>query len=160
METLKFFKSFLGITIKYEGVKACHVLPGDTGIFLPRIICKFIYFEDKTQVWKSRRALRKKVNPINQKFIILNETLPKADAEIKATAVRMGLETRTNNCLVSVAVFGENGSKKFIKLNSLHDLNKLEPNAIKRKFVEDKKSRRGESYRVSPEGKKLYMSNK
>ena len=35
METLKFFKSFLGILIKYEGVKSCHVLPGDTGIFRP-----------------------------------------------------------------------------------------------------------------------------
>ena len=60
METLKFFKSFLGITIKYEGVKACHVLPGDTGIFLISVICKIIYFEAKTQVWKNRRALRKR----------------------------------------------------------------------------------------------------
>ena len=160
METLKFFKSFLGITIKYEGVKACHVLPGDTGIFLPSVICKFIYFEDKTQVWKNRSALRKKVNPINQKFIILNETLPKADAEIKATAVRMGLETVTNNCIVSVAVTGENGSKKYMKVNSLDDLNKLEPNAIKRKFVEVNKSSRDASDRVTPEGKKPYMSNK
>ena len=67
-----------------------------------------MYFMDKTQVWKHRRALRKKFNPINQKFTILNETLPKADAEIKATAVRMGLETVTNNCTVSVAVTSEN----------------------------------------------------
>ena len=144
----------MGITIKYEGVKACHVLPGDTGIFLPSVICKFIYFEDKTQVWKKRRALRKKVNPINQKFIILKETLPKADAEIKATAVRMGLETVTKNCI------GENGSTKYMKVNSLDDLIKLEPNAIKRKFVEVNKSSRDASNRVTPEGKKPYMSNK
>ena len=160
METLKFFKSFLGITVKFEGVKACHVLPGETGIFLPRIICKIIYFEDKTQVWKNRRALRKKVNPKNQKFNISNETLPETDAEIKATAVHMWLETVTNNCIVSVAVTGENASKKLIKVNSLDDLNKLEPNEIQRKFVEVKKSSRGASCRVSPEGKKPYMSNK
>ena len=109
---------------------------------------------------KNRRALRKKVNPINQKFIILNEILPKANAEIKATAVRMGLETVTNNCIVSVAFTGENGSKKYMKVNSLDDLNKLEPNVIKRKFVEVNKSSRGASDRVSPEGKKPYMSNK
>ena len=76
---------------------------------------------------KNRRTLRKKVNPINQKIIILNETLPKADTEIKATAVRMGLETVTNNCIVSVAITGENGSKKYMKVNSLDDLKKLEP---------------------------------
>ena len=111
METLKFFQNFLGKTIKYEGVKFYHVLPGDTAIFLRSVICKSIYFEDKTQVWKNRRALRKKVNPKNQKFFVLNETLPNADAEIKATAVRMGLETVTNNCFVSVAVTGDNGSK-------------------------------------------------
>ena len=86
--------------------------------------------------------------------------MSKADAEIKATAVRMGLETVTNNCIVSVAVTGENGSKKYIKIKSLDDLNKLEPNAIKRKFVEIIKSSRGTSDRVSPEGKKPYMSNK
>ena len=108
----------MGITIKYEGVKACHIQPRDTGIFLSSVICKFIYFEDKTQFWKNKRALRKKFNPINQNFIILNETLPKADAEIKSTAVRMGLETVTNNCIVSVAVTGENLSKMYIKVNS------------------------------------------
>ena len=160
METLKFFKSFLGITIKYEGVKACNVLLGDTGILLPTIICKFIYLEDKKQVWKNRKALRKKVNPIKQKFIILKETLPKADAEIKATAVRMGLETVTNNCIVSVAVTGKNGSKKYMKVNSLDDFNKIEPNAIKRTIVEVNKNSRGASDRVSPEGKRPYMSNK
>ena len=46
----KNFQEFLGITIKNEDVKAYHVLPGDTGIFLPSLLCKFIYFEDKTQV--------------------------------------------------------------------------------------------------------------
>ena len=65
----------------------------------------------------------------------MNETLPKADAAIKATAVRMGLETVTNNCFVSVAVSGEKGSKNSIKFISLDDLKKLEPNAIKRKLL-------------------------
>ena len=86
--------------------------------------------------------------------------MPKVDPEIKATAVRMGLETVTNNCIVLVAVTGENGSKKYMKVNSLDDLNKLETNAIKRKFVEVNKNSRGASDRVSPEGKKPYMSNK
>ena len=86
--------------------------------------------------------------------------MPKADAEIKATAVRMGLETVTNNCIVSVAVTGENGSKKYMKVNSLDDLNKLEPNVIKSKFVEVKNGSRGASDRISPEGKKPYMRNK
>ena len=123
MATLKFFKSFLGITIKYEGVKTCHVLPCDTGVFLLSVICKFFYFEDKTQVWKNRRALRKKVNPINRKFIVSKEALPKADAENKA-AVSLGLETVTNKCIVSVSNTCENGSKMYIKVNSLDDLKK------------------------------------
>ena len=55
----------------------------------------------------------------------------------------MGLKTLTNDCIVSVAVSGGKGSKKYIKVNSLDDLNKLEPNAIKRKFVEANNSTRG-----------------
>ena len=73
---------------------------------------------------------------------------------------KVSLNASTNSCIVSVAVNGENGSKKYMKVNSLDDLNKLELNAIKRQFVEVNKGSRGASDRVSPEGKKLYMSNK
>ena len=123
METLNFSR-VLGKKIKYKGVKACFVLSGDTSIFFHSVICKLIYYEDKSQVWKNSRALRKKVNLMNQKFIILKEILPKADTEIKATAVRMGLEMVTNNSIVSSAVRGENGTKMRIKVNSLADFKK------------------------------------
>ena len=53
METLNFFKSFLGITVKYEGEKACHYLPGDTSIFPPSVICKFFFSRTKLKSGKT-----------------------------------------------------------------------------------------------------------
>ena len=49
-ENLKIFEQFLKITIAYDSIKACHIIPGSArGNSMPTVICKFIYFDQKTR---------------------------------------------------------------------------------------------------------------
>ena len=86
METLEFFKSLMGITTSYGGVKAYHILTGDPIVFLVIIICKFNNVKVIMQICKNRKSLRIKVN---QK---LQKCLTETDTEKKATAVYIGLK--------------------------------------------------------------------
>ena len=70
-EALKFFQFFLKFHIPFENIKACHILP-NTGnaMQLPSVICKFLYFDDKDNVYSKRWYLKNKKNPINRKTSI------------------------------------------------------------------------------------------
>ena len=61
VEALKFFQNFLKFHIPFENIKACHILP-NTGnaMQLPSVICKFLYFDDKSNVYSKRWHLKKK----------------------------------------------------------------------------------------------------
>ena len=59
-ETLKFFQNYLGVKIQHDAIKACHVVPSTGNNIMPTVICKFLYFEDKTMIYKKRIALRNK----------------------------------------------------------------------------------------------------
>ena len=94
-ETLKFFQNYLGVKFQYVAIKACHVVPSTVNNnILPTVI-----FEDKTMIYKKRRALRNKKNQTNSKNIYLNEPLPECEAAINAEAKRRDLITSTNNCV-------------------------------------------------------------
>ena len=98
---------------------------------LPSVICKFLYFDDKNNVYSKRWHLKKKNNPINRKIIYINEPLPEIEAVIAEEAKKRDMIVSTQNCVVSVLV--ENGifKPKFMRVNELEDLDRL--NAIKRK---------------------------
>ena len=131
-ETIRFFKSYLETNIHYDRIKACHIIPNSGGKGLtPTVICKFIYFADKDKIFSKRRLLRKKQNFINKKNIYINEVLPEKEAEIQQAAADRDMITSTHNCMVSVLV--ENGLEKpkFVKINNVSDLDKI--NAVKRK---------------------------
>ena len=59
-EALKFFQNYPGVKFQYDAIKACHVVPSTVNNIMPTVICKFLYFEDKTMIYKKRRALRNK----------------------------------------------------------------------------------------------------
>ena len=89
------------------------------------VICKFIYFNDKLEVFKKERALRKAENHINNKNIYLIEPLPEIEAQIKAEAVKRNMIVSTHNCTVSVLV--DRGSQKptYKKINDVEDLDNV-----------------------------------
>ena len=86
------------------------------------VICKFIYFNDKLEVFKKKRALRKAKN---NKNIFLNEPLPENEAQIKAEAVKRNMIVSKHNCTVSVLV--DRGSQKptYKKINDVEDLDNV-----------------------------------
>ena len=46
--------------IDYNRIKACHLLPGNNTKTTSTVICKFIFYQDKIDVYKKRRSLRNK----------------------------------------------------------------------------------------------------
>ena len=82
LDTLWFFGKYLGIRLHETRIKACHILHGTGNDYvLPSVIIKFFYFDDKNNVYKSRKLLKKGKNEINDRNIYINERLPKVDAE-------------------------------------------------------------------------------
>ena len=109
-DTLKFFDVFLGVKLTVDSIKACHIIPNtETEYQMSIVICKFICFNDKLEVFK-KRALRKAKNHINNKNIYLNEPLPEIEAQIKAEAVKRKMIVSTHNYTASVLV--DRGSQK------------------------------------------------
>ena len=99
-DTLKFFDDFLGVKLTVDSIKACHIIPNTEPEYqMSTVICKFIYFNDKLEVFKK-----------NNKNIYLNEPLPEIEAQIKAEAVKRNMIVSTHNCTVSVLV--DRGSQK------------------------------------------------
>ena len=129
-ETLRFFEKYLDIKLPYDSIKACHILPGKLkDNVLPTIICKFLYFDHKNDVWKKKWKLRKNRNSVNNLNIYLREPLPECEAEIHTEAKKRNLVVSTNNCVVSVLV--KDGEKKFFK--KVNDINELDTlNVVKR----------------------------
>ena len=106
-----------------DSIKACHIIPNtETKYQMSTVICKFIYFNDKLEVFQKKRALRKAKNHINGKNIYLNEPLPEIEAQIKAEAVKRNMIVSTHNCTVSVLV--NRGSQKptYKKIIDVEDL--------------------------------------
>ena len=50
---------------------------------LPSVIIDFIYFDDKNNVYKSRKLLTKTSNEINDQNLYINDHLPEVDAKLK-----------------------------------------------------------------------------
>ena len=100
LDTLWFFEKYLGIRLHETRIKACHILPGTGNDYvLPSVITKFIYFDDKDNVYKSRKLSKKRKNEINDRNIYINEHLPKVDAELKNEAKQQGLQPSSNKQL-------------------------------------------------------------
>ena len=139
LDILWFFEKNLRIELREMRIKACHILLGTGNDFvLPPVIVKFIYFDDKNNVYKSRKSLKKMKNKINDWNIYINEHLPKVDAELKNEAQKQSFITSTNNCKVSVLVSKANNTIVYRRINYTSDLANV-PNAIKRRDASDKR---------------------
>ena len=60
-DTLKFFQIFLWMKIDYNRIKFCHLVPSKNAtVTTSTVICKFIFYQDKIDVYKKRRILQNK----------------------------------------------------------------------------------------------------
>ena len=125
-DTLKFFDDFLGVKLRVDSIKACHIIPNtETEYKMSTVICKFFYFNDKLEVFKKKRALRKAKNHIDNKNIYLNESLPENDAQIKAEAVKRKTIVSTHNCTVSGLIDRVSQKPTYKEINDVEDLDNV-----------------------------------
>ena len=56
-EALNFFQNYMGVKIQYDAI----VVPSTVNKnIMPTIICKFLYFEDKTMIYKTQSTEKQK----------------------------------------------------------------------------------------------------
>ena len=113
-------------------IKAYHILPNtETGYQIPTVICEFIYFDEKLEIFKKKkRVLRKVKNYINGKNIYLNKPLTEVQSQIKDEAVKRNMIVSTYDCAVSVLVDKAEKKPTYKKINEIDELNNV--NAIKK----------------------------
>ena len=158
-EALKFFQNFVKFHIPFENIKACHILP-NTGnaMQLPSVICKFLYFDDKNNVYSKRWHLKKKNNPINRKNIDINEPLPEIEASIANEAKTRDMIVSTHNCVMSVLVENRINKPKFMRANELEDLDRVKATK-KENYNDEKLDWRSEENIKSPPKKRQFVDN-
>ena len=100
LDALKFFQNFLEIKIDYNRMKAYHLLPSNNAITTSTVICKFIFYQDKIDVYKKRRSLQNKTIFMNKLNINIDELLPESKQEMRNEAHKRDMITSTNNSVV------------------------------------------------------------
>ena len=133
-----FLKDYLNFETCPGNFKACHPLgPWKSGKFAPAIIIKFIYFGEKSEIYKRKSWLSKYVNPTNKSPIYIKERLPKTDVAIKQHAESLNLITTTLNSQVKVFRKNCQGVIHSVGVNSLKAVDDIKNTALqKRKAVQ------------------------
>ncbi len=123
--TIEFLNTTLNLSLKVDGVKACHYLGKvrENSDKLPPIIMKFVYFADKNIVWRRKRNLKGIKNPANGKPIFITERLPQADKEVQEYARERGVVTTTHNCAVQI-MYKEGQMVKFQEVRSAEEVDR------------------------------------
>ena len=86
------------------------VIPWVIGKVLPpAVIVKFIYYNDKIELYNRRPILANLRNPLNGKPVNIEERLPQHDLAIQKRANELDLVTTTYNCRVERFLKTENG---------------------------------------------------
>ena len=132
-QAVNFLNSIFKINIGCESIKACHYL-GNPNAERAIVIVKFVYFEIKNIIWRSKAMLKGVTNKSNGKFIFINERLPEPDKEVHIYANKeRQLKTVTDNCAVKIEVRGNNGNgTRFIEVRNKKDVDRLAADAVPR----------------------------
>ena len=93
-----FFDQLLGYKTSPGRFKTCHYLGTRNKTKPTPVIEKFIYFEEKNEIYGRKSWLAKHVNPNNGRKIYLRERLPRHQKQILDHALEQNLTTRTKNC--------------------------------------------------------------
>ena len=139
-KTLIFFK-YLGIKLREDRIKACHILPRTGSHVCPNsVTCKIVYFDEKDRVFGARRKLKKLKYPQYNLNMYINERLPKHEAQINSEAKKMGMITSTKNCAVSVMVRNSQNETSFQPVNYVNYINKVKKAVLRYSAREKPKS--------------------
>ena len=133
---LKFVEQFLGFTVNFADIKACHPLPRKLNQAIPPVIVKFVYFDQKNQIYFRRVQLgnRTHYNPSNNRPVFIRERLSKHDLKLKMYAENnMNMVTTTFNSQVRVFIRTEGNKTTSKPVNTFDDIHKLENIAIKKR---------------------------
>ena len=80
-----------------DAIKACHPLGIWKGNTPPAVIVKFIYYNDKIELYNRRPVLANFRNPLNGKPVYVKERLPQHDLSLQKRANELDLVTTTYN---------------------------------------------------------------
>lgn len=129
----QFFMRYLDYKVTPSCIKACHKLSKGGRGYPPTVIAKFVYFDDKNEIYARRSLLGKTVNPTNKRPIFLKERLPKRDLEIYKQAINNKCIATTQNCQVKIFCQDNDGNKVSVPVKSLKALEEMVHRAVKRK---------------------------
>ena len=141
LQVCDFFRRFLSFSAHPSDFKACHFLgPWKNSNYPPAIIVKFIYFNQKNEIFGRKSWLARALNPINRKPIYMKERLPPQQRSIKQKADDFGLITTTQNCNVKVFMKNEDNTFKSVVVKSVQAVEDIKHCAVKKKQLEPAKS--------------------
>ena len=128
-----FLKYYLNYDTNPGNFKACHPLGSwKNEKFAPAVIVKFLYYDEKNEIYGRMSWLLRSSNPINGKPVYFKERLLPKQREIKMRADEAGLITSTYNCQVKTFTKTADGKYKSIKLNSLRAVRNIQDVANKK----------------------------
>ena len=114
---------------------AYHVVPSRKplpAVTMPTVIIKFLPFHKKTLVMKNRRKRKGIKNPLNEKYIYINEPLGPVEQYIFSATEKRGHILTSRNFKISVLCFKTvSDEKELVRSDYLNDLDKLK-NPIKK----------------------------
>ena len=114
-----------------DAIKACHPLGNWKGNTPPAVIDKFIFYNDKIELYNRRPMLANFRNPLNGKPVYMKESLPQHDLAIQKRADELDLVTTTYNCRVKLSLKTENG-RLTPPVDSVKAVEDLESRTIKK----------------------------
>ena len=166
---LEFFKTVLkNDKIEEKSLKAFHILPNRKPLpngILPAVIVKFVYFQDKDDIFRNRRKLRDYKNPYNNKNTYIIERLPPVEQDIKQEAEKRGFIVSTWNCTISVLCRRDGSDENiFVQVRNKQDLQKIRNPVIRAVGETNARIKRKETSLaktdLTPEKKKSKWSQK
>ena len=132
-QVCEFFRAYLSFNIQPDAFKACHPLSQwRDDKKPPPVIVKFIYFEDKNEIYARKSWLATKLNRINGLPILMKERLPKHDKAIRDHANEAGLITTSTNCRIKVFVKDQNGYMRSVPVLSHKAVDDIKERAVKK----------------------------
>ena len=129
-EVCNAFVHYFSYKISPDCIKACHPLPS-RGRSKP-IIVKFVYFNNKNEIYDRRHQLAGQYNGYGQRLFI-NERLPQYDNDIKRFCDENNIITTTKNCQVKVFIEGASGNYVTQNVNSIRAVEDIASKVAKKR---------------------------
>ena len=127
------FERYLGFTTNAYNTKACHYLSRwRDERYPPAIFVKFLYSDEKNELYGRKSWLAGKKLPVNAKPKFLKERLPRCQKEIFKHANQEGLIASTYNCKVNVFTKNEDNQFRSVIVNSKRAVDDIKERAIQK----------------------------